>query len=627
MAADMSAVVNQLQANNQQQAQMDNALLTQAVQTKEVLLTSLGKLGESLRETLDETSDSITGAVLKPKDDGKLASQEAESQNEQSRMFAGISDGIKGLGGKFSEFTKGFMGSLKDKAKAGLGGIMGSLKKLAIGGALLGIMAFLNSKYWEDTKKFLEEDVLPALITLYDNVIVPIGNFIKDTFIKQWENIKTLFDGIGESMDLFKEGDILGGITTLISSLGTFFIDTIDNLITGVYNLFADFFGLEKTDSVFGEVKRFVTDTYNSIVEFFTGIFDFTGDIVVGAWTSTKDFVQGIWDSITAFFTAGFSWTKDAVVSTWEGLQNFAGNAYDKVTGFFSTGFSWAKDKVTTAWSGLQTFATEAFDKIVNFFTESFSFVKESLQQFNVFQFIEGVVGDAIDSVKAIFSGDFSLENFTNLFGSLFDIVTYPVNLAVNTVKDIFKFGDPDTPFRLSDFFFGPDGVINKAIDKITSMFTMHDDSLLANLDLGDMAKNFIQGLLQAVLPPPDFLTITTPAIKNPITGNDLISAKTMNLNPIPDAMYKLAGINPKTGRTFDDEAAEAQAELQKALEEMYGPSATPGEALYSGEAGRGGNTYVTYTDASTSQSTTSNQQSTYVPVTNAANKTSNMDD
>ena len=226
--SDMSAVVNQLRENNQQQAQMDNALLTQAVQTKEVLLTSLGKLGESLRETLDETSDAITGAVLTPKDDGKLASQEAENQNEQSRMFAGISDGIKRLGGKFSEFTKGFMGSLKDKAKAGLGGIMGTLKKLAIGGALLGIMAFLNSKYWEDTKKFISEDVVPALVAFYDAVLVPIGNVIKDVFIKQFENIKELFSGIGDAITKFQEGDILGGITTLITSLSTFFINTID---------------------------------------------------------------------------------------------------------------------------------------------------------------------------------------------------------------------------------------------------------------------------------------------------------------------------------------------------------------------------------------------------------------
>ncbi len=626
MASDLSAVVNQLQTNNQQQAQMDNALLTQAVQTKEVLLTSLGKLGESLRETLDETSDAITGAVLAPKDDGKLASQEAETQNEQSRLFSGILGGITGLGKKFGNFTTGFLGSLKDKGKQGLSGIMGTLKKLAIGGALLGIMAFLNSKYWEDTKKFISEDVIPALISFYDNVLVPIGNVIKDVFIKQWENIKELFSGIGDAITKFQEGDILGGITTLISSLGTFFINTVDNLITGVYNLFAKFFGLEETDSVFGEIKRFVVDTYNGIVEFFSNAFNFAADVISGAWTSTKDFVQGIFDGITGFFTGAFSWSKDLVVSTWEGLQNFAGNAYDSVSGFFSSGFGWAQEKVTTAWSGLQTFATESFDKIVNFFSESFSFVKEALQKFNVFKFIEGVLGDAIDSVKAIFAGDFSLKNLLKGGKAFFDLVTYPLNLAINTVKDIFKFGESDEPFRLSDFFFGEDGVISKAIDKITDMFTM-TDSFLADFDLGESAKRFIQGLLQAVLPPPDFLTIKIPEIDLGFAGK--YGGGEYNLNPIPDAMYRAAGINPSTGRTFKEENAEMQAELQKAMDEMYGPSASPAEALNGGQSSKGGDTYVTYTDASDKSVSNESKSSTYVPLENPSksSSTSRMDD
>ena len=32
---------------------------------------------------------------------------------------------------------------------------------------------------------------------------------------------------------------------------------------------------------------------------------------------------------------------------------------------------------------------------------------------------------------------------------------------------------------------------------------------------------------------------------------------KEFNLNPIPNAMYELAGINPKTGRTFAEENAD----------------------------------------------------------------------
>ena len=35
--------------------------------------------------------------------------------------------------------------------------------------------------------------------------------------------------------------------------------------------------------------------------------------------------------------------------------------------------------------------------------------------------------------------------------------------------------------------------------------------------------------------------------------------------------MYELAGINPKTGRTFAEENAEAQEALEAAMKEMYG--------------------------------------------------------
>ena len=89
----------------------------------------------------------------------------------------------------------------------------------------------------------------------------------------------------------------------------------------------------------------------------------------------------------------------------------------------------------------------------------------------------------------------------------MFDIVTYPVNLAVNAVKDIFSFGSEDaSPFRLSEFFFGEDGVIPNAIKKITDMFAITEE-FFADIDFFEMTKNFMRGLLQAILPPPDFLS------------------------------------------------------------------------------------------------------------------------
>ena len=57
--AEMAAVVKQLQENNARQDTLDKAILQQAVETKEIFLTSLGKLGESLRDTLKDTTDDL----------------------------------------------------------------------------------------------------------------------------------------------------------------------------------------------------------------------------------------------------------------------------------------------------------------------------------------------------------------------------------------------------------------------------------------------------------------------------------------------------------------------------------------------------------------------------------------
>ena len=100
----------------------------------------------------------------------------------------------------------------------------------------------------------------------------------------------------------------------------------------------------------------------------------------------------------------------------------------------------------------LKKFYTDTINTVIQSVKDIFALGEETFGDWQIFKFVKGVLDDLITSVKGIFSGDFSAENFANLFGSLMDIVTYPLNLAVNAVKDIFGFGDPDEPFRLSDF-------------------------------------------------------------------------------------------------------------------------------------------------------------------------------
>ena len=75
---------------------------------------------------------------------------------------------------------------------------------------------------------------------------------------------------------------------------------------------------------------------------------------------------------------------------------------------------------------------------------------------------ITGFFGDAIASIVDIITGIFTLD-FDRILGGLviyfqarsfFLTVLTPIDMAVNFIKDIFGFGDPDKPFSLLDFFF-----------------------------------------------------------------------------------------------------------------------------------------------------------------------------
>jgi len=121
-------------------------------------------------------------------------------------------------------------------------------------------------------------------------------------------------------------------------------------------------------------------------------------------------------------------------------------------------------------------------ETIGNFFSGIKDKVLGIFGDFMVFQFVQDTFDQLFTTIKALFGGDFSLENFTALFGSLLDIVYMPLNLIVNTVKDMFSIGDPNEPFSLSNFIFGPDGIITKVVNFFTDIFDIDFGKLFGDI-------------------------------------------------------------------------------------------------------------------------------------------------
>ena len=114
-------------------------------------------------------------------------------------------------------------------------------------------------------------------------------------------------------------------------------------------------------------------------------------------------------------------------------------------------------------------------------------------------------LGGIVDVVTGIFTLDFDriLGGFGSLFkgaGSFFlTVLTAPIDMAVNFIKDIFGFGDPDKPFSLKDFFLGEDGPVMSAWNWFKGLFTFDFSSFKERLfKIGTMMKALAAGGLAA---------------------------------------------------------------------------------------------------------------------------------
>ncbi len=237
MAQDLAGVINQLRTNNEEEKARDSSTNRNIAESRKQNTEALASLAKNLSEqfvtvvrTTDQEkqqreADQEKSAMriaagekawrtrqenAQKKKDG-LASANEENQNRMMRVFTGLGAGIKGLNTKFGNFAKGFLGSIKEKAKGGIGAIMDLFKKFAIVGALGALFAFFNSDLWKNLKK----DYL-------------------DPIMESFGTLKEKLGGIGETFDSIKKGFFdeegnftpIAGIKNMLGELGDLFEGT-----------------------------------------------------------------------------------------------------------------------------------------------------------------------------------------------------------------------------------------------------------------------------------------------------------------------------------------------------------------------------------------------------------------
>ena len=106
-------------------------------------------------------------------------------------------------------------------------------------------------------------------------------------------------------------------------------------------------------------------------------------------------------------------------------------------------------------------------------------------------------------------------------------------------------------------------------VDRVMGYFDPDSDtSLIGDLTfLKDkfktMISTFFKKLIRAVLPPPDFLSFKLPEFDLGKLGT--YGGQQVNLNPIPDGVYRFAGLNPETGEVDVQKSTQDVIDLGRA--------------------------------------------------------------
>jgi hypothetical protein len=185
-------VAGGIQAADTRKANADAAAETRKVNADDATLDAGKDQSEESSNLLEKIGKGFTNFLSFSKGS---ASADKETENEAAANDAKERGLLGKIAGGITGLTKSFADGAKEKMKKGFGGFMSMLKKFAIGGLMTALLLFMNSKYWEDTKKFISKKIMPALEDFYKKTLKPfdlgIGKFFKDP---TWENFKNIFD-------------------------------------------------------------------------------------------------------------------------------------------------------------------------------------------------------------------------------------------------------------------------------------------------------------------------------------------------------------------------------------------------------------------------------------------------
>jgi len=530
-----------------------DALKEEMVKTKNQGTMDASKSQKMMGQQLqDQTNDQKVDAPS-PSEEKETTEEAAAAGKKQTSVLKKMAAGIGGL------FEMGKKG-LKNAAKGGFA----FLSTLAIGGLLIALGNFMQSPEFKDMTKYIDEVIIPALKSFW--------KILKDN----WGKIAIALGAVVVVMAIVKILKIIKAIKiafiaikAVFLAVQLFFSATFLPFLTGIVTAMTTFTGI----------------AILPLVAIIAGVL-LVGTALVAAFTDAYDVFKKTGSIGEAFKTL---------------ISNFFG---------YLLGWPAKLGLMLVSWVaglfGFDEFAKEV-DSIdpVKWISEGFMDIMDS-----IFNWFDKLMTDPIGVIMGLVGGFISL--FTDFGGFIYKKAIKP---AIDWIFGLF--GVSDASGQMESYIGDKlDNIINFAgaiydeyikpiVDWVTGIFSKAKGAAMPMLEAaGDMIGGFIKNIFRSILPSPDTFKFKVPSLKIPYIGT--FGGGSIDLNPIPDSLYRFAGLDPKTGAKIPEppKAVSAAADKIGSDAVVLGINNAAEASVKRDAAGAGGGSVNSVVNAPTSNST-----------------------
>lgn len=179
---------------------------------------------------------------------------------------------------------------------------------------------------------------------------------------------------------------------------------------------------------IWEDFKTWAIEAWDSIVEYFGGI-----------WESVKETVLSLWDSFTEKVTAAWDWLLTKATEIWEQIKTFVLGLWDSFTEKVTEAWDWILTKATEIWESVKGFVLGLWESFKEKVTEAWQACLDRAKE--NWEAIKTFVFGIWDKIRDYFLGKFNeaIENLKKLFNGLWegvkaawDKVYAPIRSAVD---------------------------------------------------------------------------------------------------------------------------------------------------------------------------------------------------